>query len=348
MGVVSRIDAYQQRHRWLGLPLAVVYKFSDDQGNYLTAQITYYGFVSLFPLMLLLVTSLGYALQASHHLQQQVLESALAQFPVIGDQIASSIYSLHGSVLSLVVGALGTLYGGMGIAQATQNALNQVWGVPRNSRPNPVKARLRSLLLMVVGGVAALVTTGLSAVSAAASAYGASLSALVLVVASLLAVALNVALFLATFRVLTGRFVAIRQIRAGAIVAAIGWQGLQWAGTYLLGSKLKDATATYGLFGLVLGLMLWIYLGAFIVVICAELNVVRAEKLWPRSLLAPFTDNVRLTQGDRRAYLSYPQTERHKGFQTIDVDFEPPPPQSDPETSPPLKNVPGNTAPQPE
>ena len=347
MGVVSRIDAYQRRHRWIGLPLAVVYKFSDDQGNYLTAQITYYGFVSLFPLMLLLVTSLGYALQASHHLQQQVLDSALAQFPVIGDQIASSIYSLHGSVLSLVVGALGTVYGGLGIAQATQNALNQVWGVPRNARPNPVKARLRSLLLMVIGGVAALVTTGLSALSAAASAYGASLSDLVLVVASLLAVALNVALFLVTFRVLTGRYVAIRQIRAGAIVAAIGWQGLQWAGTYLLGDKLKGATATYGLFGLVLGLMLWIYLGAFIVVICAELNVVRAERLWPRSLLTPFTDNVRLTQGDRRAYLSYPQTERHKGFQTIDVDFEPPP-QSDPETSPPLKNVPGNTAPQPE
>lgn len=155
MSAISRVDAYQRRHHWIGLPLAVVYKFFDDQGNYLTAQITYYGFVSLFPLLLLLVTILGYALQASHQLQQQVLHSALAQFPVIGDQIASNIQSLHGSVAGLIVGALGTVYGGLGIAQATQNALNKVWGVPRNSRPNPVKARLRSLLLLVIGGVAA-------------------------------------------------------------------------------------------------------------------------------------------------------------------------------------------------
>jgi membrane protein len=78
MSVISRIDAYQRRHRWAGLPLAVACKFFDDQGNYLTAQIACYGFVSLFPLLLLLVTILGYALDASHQLQQQVLQSALA------------------------------------------------------------------------------------------------------------------------------------------------------------------------------------------------------------------------------------------------------------------------------
>jgi len=100
---------------------------------------------------------------------------------------------------------------------------------------------------------------------------------------------------------------------------------LQWIGTYTLGHALKGATATYGLFGLVLGLLAWIYLGAVTVVVCAEVNVVRAERLWPRSLLTPFTDNVELTPGDRRAYESYAVTERHKGFENVNVDFERPP-----------------------
>ncbi len=78
------------------------------------------------------------------------------------------------------------------------------------------------------------------------------------------------------------------------------------------------------MFGLVLGLLAWIYLGALVIVLCAEYSVVRARKLWPRSLLTPFTDNVRLTDGDRRAYASYPMTEKHKGFETVEVEFHAP------------------------
>ncbi|MGH3916321.1 MAG: hypothetical protein ACRDTC_23370, partial [Pseudonocardiaceae bacterium] len=82
------------------------------------------------------------------------------------------------------------------------------------------------------------------------------------------------------------------------------------------------ATATYGLFGIVLGLLTWIYLAALVVVLCTEINVVRAKKLWPRSLLTPFTDNVQLTDADRRAYTSYVRSERHKGFQRVEVNFD--------------------------
>jgi uncharacterized BrkB/YihY/UPF0761 family membrane protein len=123
------------------------------------------------------------------------------------------------------------------------------------------------------------------------------------------------------FKVLTARRIAVRQIRAGAVAAAVTWQALQLAGTLLLGHKLKGATATYGLFALVLGLLAWIYLGAVTTVICAEFNAVRAGQLWPRSLLAPFTDNADLTTADRRAYTSYAKTERHKSFENIDVSF---------------------------
>ena len=325
MSMVSRADAYQRRHRWAGLPVAVLYKFADDQGSYLAAQITYYGFVALFPLLLLLATILGYALHGNRHLQRQVLDSALAQFPVIGDQITANIRSFHGSTAGLVIGILGCVYGGLGIVQATQNTLNKVRGVPRDSRPSPVRARLRSLLLLAFGGVSVIITTVLSALGAAADAYGASLGAGVRALVTAAAIALNVTLFTAAFKVLTARPVTVREIGAGAVAAAVTWQVLQLAGTLLLGYKLRGATATYGLFALVLGLLAWIYLGAVTTVICAEFNAVRAGQLWPRSLLSPFTDNADLTPADRRAYTSYARTERHKSFENIDVSFGEPP-----------------------
>jgi YihY family inner membrane protein len=325
MSMISRADAYQRRHRWAGLPVAVLYKFADDQGTYLAAQITYYGFVALFPLLLLLATILGYALHGNQHLQQQVLDSALAQFPVIGDQITANIRSFHGSVPGLVIGIVGCVYGGLGIVQAAQTMLNKVWGVPRNRRPNPVKARLRSLLLLAFGGASVIVTTVLSALGAAADAYGSSVGGGVRVLVTAAAVALNVTLFIVAFKVLTARHLTIRQIRAGAVAAAVTWQALQLTGALLLGHKIKGATATYGLFALVLGLLAWIYLGAVTTVICAEFNAVRAGQLWPRALLAPFADSAELTPADRRAYTSYAKTERHKSFENIDVSFGKPP-----------------------
>jgi YihY family inner membrane protein len=321
MSVVSRADAYQREHRWAGLPIAVLYKFTDDQGSYLAAQIAYYGFVAAFPLLLLLSTVLGYALHGNEHLQREVLNSALAQFPVIGGQVTANIRSFHGSTPGLVIGMLGCVYGGLGIVQALQNALNKVWAVPRGARPNPIRARLRSLLLLAFSGLSVVATTVLSALGSAADAYGASLGFSVRVLATAAAVALNVTLFTVAFKVLTARSVTIRQIRDGAIAAAVTWQGLQWGGTLLLGRELKGATATYGLFALVLGLVAWIYVGAVTTLLCAEFNAVRADQLWPRSLLALFTDGPGLTPADRRAYASYAQTERHKSFEKIDVTF---------------------------
>jgi membrane protein len=254
-----------------------------------------------------------------------VLDSALAQFPVIGGQITADIRSFHGSTAGLVIGMLGCVYGGLGIVQAAQTMLNKVWGVPRNSRPSPLRARLRSLLLLAFGGASVIATTVLTALGAAAGAYGASLGGSARALATAAALALNVTLFTVAFKVLTARPVTIGQIRAGAIAAAVTWQALQWAGTLLLGHELKGATATYGLFALVLGLLASIYLGAITTVICAEFNAVRAGQLWPRSLLAPFTDNADLTPADRRAYTSYAKTERHKSFENIDVSFGSPP-----------------------
>jgi membrane protein len=322
--VVHAIDAWQRRHRWLGFPLAVIYKFADDQGTYLTALITYYGFLSLFPLLLLLVTILGFLLQHDADLQARVVDSTLAQLPIIGSQLGRDVRPLEGSGLGLAAGIVGTLYGCLGAAGALQNAFNEVWAVPRNERPNPLALRLRGLLLLLVLGAGALVTTALSALTTSAGALGATVGTAVAVAitAAALGTLANFALFMLAFRVLTVHDVHTRELRTGALVAAIGWQLLQLLGTYLVTRLLTGAPAAYGTFGLVLGLIAWIYLLSLVIVLAAEVNVVAHRHLWPRALLTPFTDRVQLTTADERAYTAYAERERHKGLEVIDVDFD--------------------------
>jgi membrane protein len=328
VSLVERVDRFQRRHPVVGFPLAVAYKFFDDQGNYLTAMITYYAFLSVFPLLLLLISSLGFALHNDPELQTRVLDSALSRLPVIGQQIADNVQSLRGNTLAVVIGALGGVYGSLGVVQAAQNAFNKVWAVPRSSRPNPIMARVLSLSMLVALGVGLIVSTALSALSAVAGRIGGSeLGVGVRALLALAAVVLNVALLAFAFRLLTAQKGGTRRVLPGAIVAAVIWQLLQILGTYYFGHTLRNSTATYGLFGVVLGLLVWLYLSAFAVVLGAEINSVWDGRLWPRSLLTPFTDDVQLTHGDRKAYASYAQTEQHKGFETVDVDFDQPPPE---------------------
>jgi YihY family inner membrane protein len=332
--LVASLDAFQRRHRWAGFPLAVLYKYADDQGGYLAALITYYGFLSLFPLLLLLVTILGFALHSDPALQAKLLNSALAQFPLFGSQLRESVHERAGSGPGLVVGILGTLYGCLGAAQATQNALNRAWAVPRNVRPNPILSRLRSLLLVAVLGTGVLVTTALSGLTTGAAAFGATVDTGARIGAIVLAMLANTGLFMLAFRVLTARDIPTRQLRLGAVVAGIGWQLVQLLGTYFVSHALKGSREAYGVFGLVLGLIAWIYLLSLVTVLAVEINVVAQRHLWPRALLTPFTDDVRLTSADKRTYTAYAESERHKGFETVDVGFDSPQPANTPEEPP--------------
>jgi membrane protein len=330
MSLAGRLDRFQQRHPAAGYPLAVIYKFFDDQGNYLTAMITYYAFLSLFPLLLLLTSILGFALHDDPALQNRVLDSALSRLPVIGQQLGDNVESLRGSAVAVVVGLLGGLYGSLGVVQAAQNAFNEIWAVPRNSRPNPIMARVRSLGMLAVVGLGAIVSTALSALSSVADRIGdAEVDSGLRVLFALVAVLFNVVLLAFAFRFLTAQSVGTRRVLPGAILAAVVWQVLQSFGTYYLGNTLRGTSATYGLFGVVLGLLVWLYLSAAAVVIGAEVNAVLARRLWPRALLTPFTDDVTLTAGDRAAYASYAETERYKGFQKVDVSFDQEAPEED-------------------
>jgi membrane protein len=321
---VERLDRYQRKHRRAGLPIAVIYKFVDDQGTYLAAIITYYGIVSLFPLLLLLSTVLNFVLEGQPALQQDVLDSALGQFPVVGDQLTNP-HGITGSGIGLAVGIIGTIYGGLGVAQAAQNAMNTIWRVPRNERPNPLHSRLRSLLLLVVVGLSIIGTTVLSALGSAANAFGASIGVGLKILLIALALAVNAAVFTLGFRIATARKLSWRSTVHGALAAAVAWQLLQYVGTAYVGHVVKDATPTNSVFAFVLGLIAWIYLESLVVVLAVEFNSVRELRLYPRSLLTPFTDNVELTHADRRTYTDMAESQRAKGFEDINVSFDQPP-----------------------
>lgn len=328
MSTVERLDAFQQRHPRVGLPLAVIYKFYDDQGGYLAALITYYGFLSMFPLLLLLSTVLNFVLAGNPDLQHHVLKSALGQFPVVGRQL-SDPRGVSGSGVGLAIGILGTLYGGLGVAQAGQNAMNIVWRVPRNSRPNPLRARLRSLRLLSIVGLSVIGTTVLSGLGANAEAFGASIGVGLKVLLGAASMIVNAAVFTVGFKVATARALTWGETLPGAIAAAVAWQVLQFVGTTYVGQVVKHAQEFNSVFALVLGLIGWIYVEAVVVVFAVEYNAVRSLRLWPRALLTPFTDNVQLTAADEAAYTGQARAERSKGFQDITVSFDQPPEHKD-------------------
>jgi membrane protein len=315
----DRFDCFQRRHAWLGFPLAVRQKFSEDQGGYLAACITYYAFFSLFPLLLVATTVLGFVTRGHPGLERSIERSALGQFPLIGDQLRS--HSLHGSALALVIGSLLALWSGMGVFLAAQNAMNHVWDVPHERRPDFLRQRLRALALLLVFGGGALATTVLASLGTFGAAYG-----LFWKVGSVaLSALLDFGLFWLGFRTLTVRDVSWSQLWRGAAVAALLYELLQTLGGYYVGHVLRNASNTYGTFALVIALLSWIYLAVHAILLAAESNVVAVRRLWPRSFSVVFERPP--TEADRLALAARAEVEEQRSGEEIEVtvDGERPP-----------------------
>ncbi|MBD2759002.1 YihY/virulence factor BrkB family protein [Yimella sp. cx-573] len=316
MSFSDRVDRLQRRHPVLGFPIAVCYKFFDDLGAYLAALLTYYTFISLFPVLLLASTVLSWVLRGNPGLRDRLLESALAEFPVIGDQLQAPA-ALDGGIAAVVIGTLGALYGALGAAQALQYAANTAWQVPRNSRPNPFKSRGRSFVLLVTVGFGLLLTTALSLyINTLISGRPA------VITIRLLSVLLSMVVFLAAYQMATARTLRLSDLWVGAAVTAIGWEALKTYGATYVNTVIKHASAINGVFAFVLGMLAFIYVAALLIVFSLEIDVVRRRKLYPRALLTPFTDAVDLTRGDEKAYEGQAKAMRAKGFEAIQVTFD--------------------------
>jgi YihY family inner membrane protein len=226
------------------------------------------------------------------------------------------VHSLRGSVAALVVGISVAVWAGTGVALALENALDHVWGVPIRRRANPIYARVRALLWIAALGGITLVGTVLGSASAFAT-YGLAARLLALVIS----LGINLVVFLAVFRVLTSHSPSWRAVLPGAIVAAAAWEVLQTAGGYIVDRQLRHASSTYGVFAIVIGLLSWIYLAANVTLLSAEINVVHARRLWPRSLT--LLGEQPLTDGDEDALRQRAGVEERRADEDINVEFDP-------------------------
>ena len=313
-----RIDSHQRGRPWLAFPVAVWKKFGDNQAGNLAALLAYFAFVSIFPLLLVLVTVLGIVLHGNKTLQDKVLGSALAQFPVIGPTIQSNIHSLAGSKagVALAVGIIGTFLGSRSVAMAAQNAFNTVWEIPVKDRPGFPSSWIRGFALILVVGIGLIATTILSGlaggVSHAISGPGGQVAAIAV------SLIFNVGVFWAGFWLGTAPGIGWRDVLLGAVLTAIVWQILQTVGGFLVAHQLQHAKSLYGFFGIVLGLLAWLYLQAEATLYALEASVVHARRLWPRSLFPP-----PLTKQDRQAYTLYAEREERRPEEQVEVRSKP-------------------------
>jgi YihY family inner membrane protein len=309
--LVRRVDAFQQRHRLAGFVFGVVKKFGDDRAGSLAALIAFYGFLALFPLLLLTVTVLGFVAQHNPDFQRSLVDSALSEFPVIGDQIGRNVTSLRGTGLGLVVSLIGLAWGSLGFTQAGQHAMAQVWNVPGVRRPGFLPRLARGAAIIVVLGLGTLATTTFSGVGVFNS-PNLALRALTVIVSGVL----NVGISAAAFRLLTPRTVPSHDLVPGAVLVGVAWTVLQLIGGYLISQRLQQTSEVYGMFAIVLGLLFWLTLIAQISLYAAELNVVLARRLYPRSIVQP-----PLTEPDREALRQLAQQEERRPEQRVSVDF---------------------------
>src|SRR6266487_6396220 len=308
--LVRRVDRFQQRHVVIAFPWAVVQKFGNDQAGSKATLMAYYGLFALFPLLLLLATVLGFALSGNAALRDQLIDSALGNFPVIGDQLRSEVHPLEGNTTALVIGIAGTLYGSFGIGFASQNAMNTIWNIPYVRWPSFWKRYARTFGVIGLLGLAVVSSTGLATF---ATAVGRGETSVLAVAGSVL---VNLGLFLLAFMVLTAEPLRPREVAVGAILATVFWEALQLIGTWYMTRGLRTASPTYGFFAVVITLLSWLYLGSQLTLWAAEINVVLRHHLWPRSVVQP-----PLTRADELMLVRLAQMEVRRPEQRITASF---------------------------
>jgi YihY family inner membrane protein len=312
---MRRIDAAQQRFGPAALVFGVMKKFGDDNAGTLVSNLAFSAFLCVFPLLLVLITVLNLVLAHDAGARSALLHSTLHEFPVVGGQLGSNIHGLQrSSVIGLIVGLLGLLWGSTGLAQSGLFSMSQVWNLPGPDRPNFVSRLGRSFAFLVVLGLGIVITTGLATFGT----FGRHNIALG-VVSELLAVAVNIATYYGAFRVLTPKAVPSRQLIPGSLLGGVAWTILQAIGGYLIGHDFKNDSVTYGVFAAVLGLLAWIYLGSQITIYAAEFNTVLARHLWPRGMVQP-----PLTEADQRSLTLQATQNQRRPEQEVSVEFTTP------------------------
>ena len=310
--VIRWADRVQQRFTPAAFVFGVMKKYGDDAGGVLVANLAYSSFITLFPLLLIFVSILGLVAASHPAFRQEAIKTVYDQIPLIGDQLKRNVSELQpSSTTGLIVGLLVLVWGATGLAQAGLFAMTAVWNVPGPARPGYFQRLGRAVLFLLLLGGGVIATTFLTALNT----YSTK-AVIWAVLLQVLTVALNVGMYLGAFRALTPKGVPTHNLLPGSVVGGIAWTVLQILGTYVMGRFLQSASA-YGIFATVLGLLAWIYLAVNITVYAAEVNVVLARRLWPRSIVQP-----PLTEADRHSIALQALQNQRRPEEQVEVTFD--------------------------
>ena len=291
---LEKLDHYQQRHRKTGIAFATVKKFSENQSSGLASMIAFWAFFSIFPLLLALVTILGYVLPASA--RTSVLNAVASYFPLVD---TSTLQGLTGAWWPVVFGLLTALWSGTAVTRTIEQAFNAVWAIKKVDRPGFVDKLKHSLLALFTIGLALVLSVVISTLAMGTSS-GVHVSWWQRLLAYVISIALDIGIFVAAFRLLTAKQVGIRDVLPGAILAGVAFWILQEVSTFIISNRLQSAQSVYGTFATVIVMLWWFYLQAQITLLGAQLNVVLKERLHPRSLVGGPE-----TEADHRALGAY-------------------------------------------
>jgi len=277
-----RLQRARADHTWVDVTFRTFRRFGEDEGGTLAAALTYYTFFSIFPLLLLAVSLLGYVTFGNESLQQELIRSGLRTVPLLRDALSPNglelIMDRKGSLA--LTGLALALYSGSGAIVALEHGLNRIHHVA--DEPNWVQKRLRSLVWLGILGLAAIASLGLGIVS------GAAPGVLAAITATIGALLLNVGIFATAYRVLPKKDLSWREVLPGAIVAAVVFEILRFVGTAYLAQGETTRNATFGTFAAAAALLIASYLIAQITLLAAEVNAVLAER---RATRDPFRAN---------------------------------------------------------
>jgi YihY family inner membrane protein len=268
-----RLMPWRRRSALIDVLARTVDGFRRHRTGRNSAVVAHYGFLSVFPLVVVLTTILGFVLQDRPDLQRRIVDSALNQIPIVGQQIGSDPSKLRGSVVILVVGLLAALWAGMKAFVALQGAFDDVVEVPLHRRSNLAVVRLHALIGIGIVGVAQVGAAILTSFVGALSLPGVSKVLLVLAAA-----VINTGVLALCYRWLCSAKQPWPMVVPGAVVGGVVFAGLQLLGTAIVGRSIANASAVYGTFASVIGLISWLSLHSMVSLLGAEMNVALRQR----------------------------------------------------------------------
>jgi membrane protein len=239
----------------------------------MAALLAHYGFLSVFPLLICFTTILGWVLEGNRDLQASIVDSALGNFPVIGQQLQADPGALNGSGLVFAAAFLTAVWASLKAFVVAQSAIDDIEEIPLDARTGLVGGRLRALATIAVVGLAQVLTAVSAALMSATGIAGIAQVALLVPPAIV-----NIVLVAVAYQLLSTRKHSWRAIRPGSVLTGLLYVALQLVGSLVVGRAVTQATPVYGTFATVIGLLTWLAVHAVVALVGYQLNMVLVER----------------------------------------------------------------------